>query len=278
MSALLLLLLSAVDVTVELDGCAFEAAEVERLAELELAGSKGGPLVVLARCTDDALNLVVVEPSTRSRWRRKLNPKDLPQGEPARFVAVAVAETLQADAARRTVPQPPPVPRLHVGAVVGARYLPASPLTQLTFGLRGSYLFANRLGVRADVLADVGQQETSVGRIVADGVGASVMGLWRLTEDTAVVFAHVGLGLRGWAQRFRGSTDVVGLEGRNLLGFVLGPAASIEVLVPIGPIELTFGVEAGFLVRSYRGTFSGVSLVSVSGAWVTPTAGVSLRF
>lgn len=276
MSALVMLLLSAVDVTVELDGCSFEAAEVERLAELELAATSRGPLVVLARCTDEALNLVVLEPSTTSRWRRRLNPKDLAQGEPARFVAVAVAETLQADAATRKEPARPA--RLHVGAVVGARYLPASPLTQVTFGLRGSYLFANRLGVRADVLADFGQQESTVGPIVADGVGGSVMGLWRLTDESAVFLAHVGLGLRGWAQRFRGSTEVVGLEGRNILGFVLGPAASIEVLVPIGPIELHFGLEAGFLVRSYRGTFNGVSLISISGAWVTPTAGVGLRF
>jgi hypothetical protein len=278
MSAWVLLLLSAVDVTVELDGCSFEAVEVERLTKLELAGSTRGALVVLTRCSDEAVSLVVIEPSTTSRWLRKLNPKDLQQGEPARFIAVAVAETLQADTARRTAPTSPPVRRLHLGAVIGARYLPASPLTQLTFGLRGSYLFANRLGVRADVLADVGQQESSVGRIVADGAGASVMGLWRLTEDTSVVLAHVGLGLRGWAQRFRGSTEIVGLEGRNILGFVVGPAASVDVLVPVGPIELTFGVEAGFLVRTYRGTFNGVSLVSVSGAWVTPTAGVSLRF
>jgi hypothetical protein len=296
MMPLLWLLLSATPVDVTVSGCLLDENKVRALAELELhRGPADVRVVARLVCTQQRFEVQVDDPLTNKTLLRALKTRDLTASAPERFAALALVELVEASWSELLLPTPTvsaaPLtktstraveeqlgrPRVRLGVHGSARYFPGAALVLGGGALMAHVRLVGPLGLRLEGGAETGSLRTSFGRIEGDVLGAA-----------GFVVAHLELGrwLLGGGAGFRcGAARLIGrpddatvVEGRTLSAALGGPSVLGEVALGLGPVDVSFALEAGWAIWRLEARADGASVSSVGGPWVSALLGAGVRF
>lgn len=288
-------LLAAVGVQLAIDlGCpALDAAEVRRIATMELRGQlaegESSRTHVLAECSADSVRLRVDDRSSGRSLERTLKLADSAPPLRERLVALAIAELVVASQSQSQSPNAPrggPASAAEAGAALAVEAPPrdaAAAVSRMRFlaqaslavlggplvlyggGVRFVWEPLEVVGLEAELVFDHGTYSVGRGPVSVDRPALSLAVNARLRRG-AFVFRGLA-GLAGGAVWFGG--DPRALDGaagvRPWLGALAGAAATMVVL---GGVSVDLRVEGGWSIVSVAHFVEGASQVGVTGPWL----------
>ncbi len=288
-----------------------DAAEVERLVELELAAvtqevRDGPPLQVELVCDADTLRIGVLDPLTSKQLERTV---PAPAAEPgrSRVVALAVAQLFAASwlelllapppdepdpiapppaqgtspaaidaaaTAARDWVRAPPVAReveLLAGAGARGRALESAPWGALHIDLDARAWLRPRVAVIGRVGFDVGRSLRAAGQVRGSSVIGSVGMAWR-SGTGSVTLGGALLAGAGFAS-VRGDAPRPGYEASTLRGATGEALVSVGPRIAVGRLRVELDADVGAMLRTPRGLISDDVAVTMGGVF----AGGTLR-
>lgn len=293
-------------------------AEVRRLTELELAmhvvsAATDARLAASVRvtCLDDQALIRVTDVSTNAALERTLEFTSSALDVRARALALATAELLlahwaelaRAAPAKAAAPSAlnataaPPTEKDTAGPVVDSRlerrhsphveYVLAFAQASSTFGfsdvgwgggLRLGWVSGlSWLGADFELSATRGGSETSLGPVHSTIWSFAARPTLRLAERP--LFAGIGIGARvGYAHVEGSPNDPEKVRGRVIAGSWGGPLAHAELGLELNHFFGCAGVEAGYALKTVRGSVDGKAEAGISGAFGSATLGLGWRF
>jgi len=293
-------------------------AEVRRLTELELAmhvvpASPGAQLAatVSVTCLDDQALIRVTDVSTSASLGRTLDFTSSAVDVRARALALATAELLLAHwaeltrsappkAAAPSAPTPttaPPTEKGIAAPVVASlpergrsahvEYVLAFAQASSTFGfsdvgwgggLRLGWISGlSWLGADFELSAARGGSESALGAVHSTIWSFAARPTLRLAERP--LFVGVGLGARLGYAHFEGSPhDPEQVRGRVVAGSWGGPLGHAELGLELNHFFGCAGVEAGYALKTVKGSVDGKVEAGVSGAFGSATLGLGWSF
>ena len=274
------------------DGCAeVDAARLVELTELALGDREIEGKVGL-QCEGEVF-VVEVQRSDGTTAQRSIARTEAVRDAPERYLALELAEFLDASAYKEPVPppepEPPPKPvaspapppepaRRGFVAVAGRFEAGGSPFVPAGGGaitLGGEVV--RGMSLRADVSGLAGAR--SIGpdavRSVAVWGGGAVLG----TLDFSPAIVHIGAGARIGGIWFRGLPGAPARSGHTHGGLTWSPLATVGVLGKLGArLAIAGSIDAGWALRPIRGQLGNETVVSSGGAWIGVNLGLATRF
>lgn len=277
------------------DGCAeVEADRLVELTELALGDGEVEGRVAL-RCDEDVF-VVQVQRDDGTTAQRSIARTEAVTDAPERYLALELAEFLDASAYKEpAVPPPEPEPepepepvsstatppgpsRRGFVAVAGRFEAGGSPFVPAGGGaiIVGGEVVRG-LSLRADVSGLAGAR--SVGpdavRSMAVWGGGAVLG----TLDFSRAIVHIGAGARVGGVWFRGLPAAPSRSGHTHGGLTWSPLARVGVLGKVGArLAIMASIDAGWALRPIRGQLGSETLVSSGGAWMGVNLGLATLF
>ncbi len=304
--ALVLLLAASAGDTLQVRSqtCAdVDAAEVERLVELELAAvtqeiRDGPPLQVDLVCEGDVLTMAVTDPLTSKQLSRTV-PAPGPGAGRSRVIALAIAQLFAAswlellladppadeDTAPPVDPEPGTVheavraatelvearvepkraPTLELLAAAGARgrALETAPMGALHLDLELRDWLGERVGLAGRLDVDLGRTLRAAGQVQALGVQGNLGLTWRTSRQRVAAGGAVLVGV-GYGQ-------LRGISARDDVQAAIQRGATGQVLATVGPriaagrLRIDVDAEFGYALRTPQGLISDDDAVTLGG-------------
>jgi len=262
---------------------------------------------VSVSCERQYVWLRVDDPVTGKALTRVVDLSSDPVSARARLVALAVAELVVASwtelvtnpepqvspagprpparvvaAARKVVDKRVPKQmKPHVGetrllAVAARRSFPSDDTLLWGGGVRIGCDQFSSVGWTADLLAEHGRTEVSLGRVKMDTFTAG--GTLYLYRRWAWATFHLGVGLRIGMARLAGETDqAVSATAESGIAPWGWPTATAGLrFEPYGPLIFEAAGESGYIVLPMSGTVEGRRELTVDGLWIGAQLGVGL--
>ncbi|HVG57410.1 MAG TPA: hypothetical protein VNA24_02565 [Hyalangium sp.] len=295
MTSLLALLLAATPVQVVADPCVgVSAAEVQRIATVELSGSRGptAPVQAHLSCRDSAVEVRVDDAITRKSLLRSIDLTPLAESTRARYVALAIAELVAASWSELLLPEPrvvptgPPPSKAERAAAVQA--LPTSRFTLLvaatgrTFRKPGLWLVGaslrvqsttpGQLGLAVELAGAHGSARVEAGTVNVDILDGAAFVTWSPLQS--FLAATVGAGVRAGGARLLGvPSDTASFTGGAIAGALAGPCAMGQLSLGGPSVGASLGLEVGTPVWRLRGEANGVTVMHLEGMWLSASLG-----
>lgn len=236
----------------------------------------------------------VDDPVTRKSLSREVDLSRVPAKTLPRYLALAIAELVEASWAELTLPRrvveptglaPPAEVRAAAEAQVRApgpvrlegfgvaRRLLATNFWQVGGGGR-AFISGERWGGELELEAAHGARHTSLGLVSADSVTLAAELTWRAPEQGALTFV-AGAGGRAGLGFITGTpSDVTQATGGTIASAWVGPCVSARGEWRLGALFLSATLEGGLSLLGLRGTIAGAGGPGLAGAWL----GLSLGF
>jgi len=300
-SVLALLLLAATPADVTLERCPrVSESEVRRLTRIELANGGSSTLRIRAtvECVASEAVVRVDDPVTRKSLSRTIDLANVDAKVLPRYLALAIAELVEASWAELTLPAPrvvepsgeapgqevraaaeaqvrAPGP-LRLEAFALARRFPSSKLWQLGGGVRLA-LSGPILGGLLEIDAAHGQRDTGLGQIAVDSATAALSLTGTVPLDSSVTFTG-SLGGRVGVGIVTGTPfDSALIRGGSFAAVWLGPCASVKAIASLGHWFASLALEGGLTLLGVQGTFNGLSGPGLVGPWFGLSLGIGVR-
>ncbi len=300
-------------VQVDIDACTGASPEeVRRLLRIELGAllvddAPSGEIVTRAAvsCAAHTVRLRVDDPITGKSLTREVELDESDVASRSRLIALAVAELVDAswtelesnprpevppagarpppaavEAARKVVQHRRPrqvdedlgVTRMVV--VVSRRAFFSESTAQWGGGMRLGRDQFTHVGWTADVLAEHGETEVSLGRVALDTL--TLGGSLYLFRRWSRVTFQLGAGLRLGAARLSGTpyASQYARAGSGVAPWGWPTAIAAIRLRPIGPLVVEASGELGYVVLPMSGNVAGRAEVTISGPWVGAQLGL----
>ena len=302
-------------VQVDIDACTGASPEeARRLLRIELGAllvdaAPSGEVVThaIVSCAARTVRLRVDDPITGKSLTREVELDESDVASRSRLIALAVAELVDAswtelesnprpevppagarpppaavEAARRVVKHRRPrqidaevgVTRMMV--VVSRRAFFSESTAQWGGGMRLGCDEFTHVGWTADILAEHGETEVSLGKVALDTLtlGGS---LYSYRRWSPVTF-QLGAGLRLGAARLSGTpyASQSARAGSGIAPWGWPTAIAAVRLRPIGPLVVEVSGEVGYVVLPMNGNVAGRTEVTISGPWVGAQLGLGM--
>lgn len=288
---------SRVEITTSQD-CDFDVSILERLAGIELArGPAGVRVLAQLMCVDGAVEVRIDDPVTNKALARRTPLSVLPQNTRERFLALVIAELVEASWSELLLPAPrtqssvaPSVLREAKTALPtrGVRLLAHAAMRSFVTrrvmlgggGLKVHVSVLGALGVAAALDAEHGEVVVTAGRVGVDSFSGA--GFATLAGDWAMLRFTTGLGMRaGWARLVGSPEDHQRFRGDTISGVLAGPAvfaeASLPIELPIARVELSLSGEAGVAIWRLEGLLAGEPATGLTGPWLSGFLSIGVR-
>ena len=302
MTWLALLWLAAAPAEVSVGHCPRVAeAEVRRLTRIELANGLGASSLGIRATVECVASEAVVrvdDPVTRKSLSRTIDLANVDPKVLARYLALAIAELVEASWAELTLPAPrvvepsgvapaqearaaaeaqvrSPGP-LRLEAFGVARRFPTSSLWQLGGGVRLA-LSGPILGGLLEVEAAHGQRATRLGDVGVDSATAALLMTGTLPLDWPVTF-HGSVGDRIGVGIVTGTPFDPGVaRGASFAALWLGPCAGVKTIASWRHWFASLALEGGLSLLGVQGTVNGASGPGLVGPWFGLSLGIGVR-
>ncbi len=285
---------------VQVDACLnVTEAEVRRLTRLELSRSgPSAPIHATVECVNGGALVRVDDPVTRKSLARTIDLKHVTSKTMARYLALAIAELVEASWAELNLQAPrivepigdPPGSEQRAAAVEQvrspgpvrleafgvARRVFTTNLWQLGGGARVSFS-GPVLGAALEVEGAHGQRSTALGTVAVDSATVSLLATLSAPELGAFTLSG-GLGARGGVGLVTGTPfDPISSRGGSLLAPWLGPCVTLRGIATWRAWFVSLNVESGLTLLGVQGTVSGARGPGLVGPWLGLSLGVGAR-
>lgn len=296
----LVLAIAVAAAEVQVDPCLGVAeAEVRRLTRLELGRSgPSAPIHASVECVKGGALVRVDDPVTRKSLARTIELKQVTSKTMARYLALAIAELVEASWAELTLPTPRVVeplgeaPASEQRSAAAEQVRVAGPVRLEAFGVARRVFTTNlwQFGGGARILVSGplvggllevegahGLRPTALGTVAVDS--ATVALLVTLTAPSlGPVTVSGAVGARGGVGLVTGTPfDPARSSGASLLAPWIGPCGALRGIATWRSWFISLGVESGLTVVGVEGTVAGAPGPGLIGGWLGLSLGLGAR-
>lgn len=287
-----------------------DAAEIQRLVELELVATPGmgdevPPAQIELLCTSTSVTIAIRDPDWTVHIERQVPPPTGAEGGWERQLAITIAQfaaALWRAPERAGPPQSPPgppaepAPAAPATPAISAGYTPVhrghqrfgveargelcfralerpAPLATGRAVLAGTGWIDERIGVGAQLAFEGGLADRAGGEVAGFGAFGGLGLVYRLLAPRAWFSLDVLARLEGGYVWIDGRPEDDGYVGRRARGFGGGAGVGLAPTLHIGYLALALAAEGGYGIPAVVATVRGDDSVSFGGWW----AGIGLR-